>query len=68
MHVIFLIQLYLPMCLRSLHDCKGLCPDWEDWDDTDPVKNAAEAMKQADEWLGVPQVSNLEPFCFFRIV
>ncbi|KAK1906672.1 Filamin-C [Dissostichus eleginoides] len=34
----------------------GLCPDWENWDPSQPVENAREAMQQADDWLGVPQV------------
>lgn len=34
----------------------GLCPDWENWDPRKPVDNAREAMQQADDWLGVPQV------------
>ncbi|XP_023808143.1 filamin-C isoform X2 [Oryzias latipes] len=34
----------------------GLCPDWEMWDSNQPVENAREAMQQADDWLGVPQV------------
>ncbi|KAM6320917.1 LOW QUALITY PROTEIN: filamin-C [Aegotheles albertisi] len=34
----------------------GLCPDWENWDPGQPVQNAREAMQQADDWLGVPQV------------
>ncbi|XP_019753210.1 filamin-C-like isoform X3 [Hippocampus comes] len=34
----------------------GLCPDWETWDPGQPVENAREAMQQADDWLGVPQV------------
>uniref|UniRef100_A0A8V1AEP3 Filamin B n=1 Tax=Gallus gallus TaxID=9031 RepID=A0A8V1AEP3_CHICK len=34
----------------------GLCPDWETWDPSKPVDNAREAMQQADDWLGVPQV------------
>ncbi|XP_050564011.1 filamin-C [Cygnus atratus] len=34
----------------------GLCPDWESWDPNQPVQNAREAMQQADDWLGVPQV------------
>ncbi|XP_069085499.1 filamin-C isoform X4 [Pleurodeles waltl] len=34
----------------------GLCPDWETWDPAQPVENAREAMQQADDWLGVPQV------------
>ncbi|XP_043934724.1 filamin-B isoform X2 [Protopterus annectens] len=34
----------------------GLCPDWETWDSHKPVDNAREAMQQADDWLGVPQV------------
>ncbi|XP_047658290.1 filamin-C-like isoform X2 [Tachysurus fulvidraco] len=34
----------------------GLCPDWQAWDPNKPVQNAREAMQQADDWLGVPQV------------
>ncbi|XP_074991022.1 filamin-A isoform X1 [Calonectris borealis] len=34
----------------------GLCPDWDSWDPSKPVDNAREAMQQADEWLGIPQV------------
>ncbi|OCT57973.1 hypothetical protein XELAEV_18002841mg [Xenopus laevis] len=34
----------------------GLCPDWDSWDATKPVDNAREAMQQADDWLGIPQV------------
>uniref|UniRef100_A0A3Q3F4F7 Calponin-homology (CH) domain-containing protein n=1 Tax=Labrus bergylta TaxID=56723 RepID=A0A3Q3F4F7_9LABR len=34
----------------------GLCPDWDQWDQTKPVANAREAMQQADDWLGIPQV------------
>ncbi|XP_051548052.1 filamin-C [Myxocyprinus asiaticus] len=34
----------------------GLCPDWQTWDPNQPVDNAREAMQQADDWLGVPQV------------
>ncbi|XP_067292165.1 filamin-C isoform X1 [Pseudorasbora parva] len=34
----------------------GLCPDWQKWDPNQPVANAREAMQQADDWLGVPQV------------
>ncbi|XP_014118103.1 PREDICTED: filamin-A [Pseudopodoces humilis] len=34
----------------------GLCPDWDSWDPSRPVENAREAMQQADEWLGIPQV------------
>ncbi|XP_050955593.1 filamin-C isoform X2 [Labeo rohita] len=34
----------------------GLCPDWQTWDPNKPVANAREAMQQADDWLGVPQV------------
>jgi len=33
-----------------------LCPDWAEWDPNHPVENAREAMQQADDWLGVPQV------------
>ena len=34
----------------------GLFPQWEDKDPKDSVENAREAMKLAEEWLGVPQV------------
>ncbi|XP_061075781.1 filamin-A-like isoform X1 [Conger conger] len=34
----------------------GLCPDWDSWDGSKPVENAREAMQQADDWLGIPQV------------
>ncbi|XP_074872775.1 filamin-A isoform X3 [Carettochelys insculpta] len=34
----------------------GLCPDWDSWDASKPVSNAREAMQQADDWLGIPQV------------
>lgn len=37
----------------------GLCPDWADWDPNEPVQNAREAMQQADDWLGVPQVRRM---------
>lgn len=36
----------------------GLCPDWESWDAVHRVSNTKEAMQQADDWLGVPQVSS----------
>ncbi|KAG7278458.1 hypothetical protein CRUP_038753 [Coryphaenoides rupestris] len=35
---------------------RGLCPDWDQWDQSKPVDNAREAMQQADDWLGIPQV------------
>lgn len=34
----------------------GLCPDWEDWQPKNAVKNAKEAMDAAEQWLDVPQV------------
>ncbi|XP_020831278.1 filamin-A isoform X1 [Phascolarctos cinereus] len=34
----------------------GLCPDLDSWDASKPVNNAREAMQQADDWLGIPQV------------
>ena len=34
----------------------GLLPEWEDMDPKEKLKNATEAMKLAEEWLGVPQV------------
>lgn len=49
------------LCASSVVYCYstvslGLCPDWEAWDPNQPVQNAREAMQQADDWLGVPQV------------
>ena len=35
----------------------GLCPDWNQWQPKDSLKNTTEAMTLADDWLGVPQVS-----------
>uniref|UniRef100_A0A9J7XGK7 Filamin B, beta (actin binding protein 278) n=1 Tax=Cyprinus carpio carpio TaxID=630221 RepID=A0A9J7XGK7_CYPCA len=34
----------------------GLCPDWESWDTVHRVSNTKEAMQQADDWLGIPQL------------
>ncbi|XP_054750668.2 filamin-A-like [Lytechinus pictus] len=34
----------------------GLYPDWKDNDPKDALLNAKEAMKLAEDWLGVPQV------------
>ncbi|XP_048033232.1 filamin-B isoform X2 [Megalobrama amblycephala] len=34
----------------------GLCPDWESWDAVHRVSNTKEAMQQADDWLGIPQL------------
>lgn len=48
-----LVDIFLSLSVSS----SGLCPDWDSWDQTKPVDNAREAMQQADEWLGVPQVS-----------
>lgn len=31
-------------------------PEWEDLNPENKIENAAEAMKRAEEWLGVPQV------------
>ncbi|XP_078597434.1 filamin-A-like isoform X41 [Branchiostoma floridae x Branchiostoma japonicum] len=38
----------------------GLCPDWEDWNPNDKVKNCEEAMDLADKWLGVPKLLSPE--------
>ncbi|XP_078677431.1 filamin-C-like isoform X22 [Branchiostoma floridae x Branchiostoma belcheri] len=38
----------------------GLCPDWEDWNPNDKVKNCNEAMDLADKWLGVPKLLSPE--------
>ena len=50
----------LPRVFRA-----GLCPDWDQWDQTKPVDNAREAMQQADDWLGIPQVESV-PFQWSR--
>nr|CAD7264189.1 unnamed protein product [Timema shepardi] len=34
----------------------GLCPDWQDWNPTDSLQNASEAMGLADDWLNVRQL------------
>lgn len=45
------------MILSFPFNSTGLCPDWKTWDPNQPVANAREAMQQADDWLGVPQVN-----------
>lgn len=44
----------------------GLCPDWDQWDQSKPVDNAREAMQQADDWLGIPQVPTQFPCSCLR--
>jgi len=34
----------------------GLFPEWEDLVPENKLENAREAMKRAEDWLGVPQV------------
>ncbi|CAL8082481.1 unnamed protein product [Orchesella dallaii] len=34
----------------------GLCPDWPDWNPSDALQNATEAMGLADDWLNVRQL------------
>lgn len=34
----------------------GLCPDWKSWQPEDSVKNIAEALQLAEDWLDVPQL------------
>ncbi|XP_022101216.1 filamin-A-like isoform X2 [Acanthaster planci] len=41
----------------------GLCPDWEDWDPKDNLKNAKEAMQLAKDWLDVPQLLEPKDMC-----
>lgn len=36
--------------------CAGLCPDWLDWDATQALRNAKEAMDASEKWLQVPQL------------
>lgn len=59
MTIIFVLRLNLGDTLVILHfiiTFSGLCPDWDSWDQDKPVNNAREAMQQADDWLGIPQV------------
>ena len=35
----------------------GLCPEYATMDSQNALENASHAMKLADDWLGVPQVS-----------
>ena len=46
------------IALASLVDATapGLFPEWEDLDPANKLDNATEAMKRAEDWLGVPQV------------
>ena len=37
----------------------GLCPDWKDWNPKNAIKNAREALNAAQQWLDVPQASNI---------
>lgn len=41
----------------------GLCPDWKNWKPEDNVKNVAEALQQADDWLDVPQLIKAKEMC-----
>ena len=34
----------------------GLCPDWKNWQPEDSVKNVAEALQLAEDWLDIPQL------------
>lgn len=34
----------------------GLCPNWADWKPEDALKHVRDAMKLADDWLGIPQL------------
>ena len=43
----------------------GLCPDWQDWNPTDAVQNASEAMGLADDWLNIPQVRSILKITLF---
>ena len=47
----------------------GLCPEYATMDPQNALENASHAMKLADDWLGVPQVSHIYVynflFCFF---
>ena len=40
----------------------GLLPECEDLDPKDALQNAQNAMKLAEDWLGVPQVCFEHPF------
>ena len=51
------------IALASLVDATapGLFPDWEDLNPANRLENAKEAMKKAEDWLGIPQVPFLSP-------
>lgn len=38
----------------------GLCPDWADWKPENALQNAAEAIKQAEQWLNIPPLINAD--------
>ena len=44
----------------------GLCPDWQDWNKNDAIRNASEAMQLADDWLNIPQVDTMIFIALFR--
>ena len=39
------------------YDFSGACSDWSNWDYIDAYRNISEAMKMAEDWLNVEQVS-----------
>ena len=55
------------IALASLVDASapGLFPEWEDLDPKNKLENATEAMKRAEDWLGVPQVSAPPGFVYY---
>ena len=57
------------IALASLVDAAapGLFPGWEDLDPKNKLENATEAMKRAEDWLGVPQVCFLTTFLFIYL-
>lgn len=41
----------------------GLCPDWKTWTPDEAQKNAAEALKLAEDWLDIPQLVRPKEMC-----
>lgn len=41
----------------------GLCPEWKNWTPEDALKNAAEALQLAEEWLDIPQLIKPKEMC-----
>ena len=46
----------------------GLCPEYATMDPENALENASHAMKLADDWLGVPQVSYNFTECLSHVI